>query len=172
VGLSTQESPGLEAKTVFAWLQREYPGRFSDGQIRTLEMADVLGMPLTKARNWTIGRPLTIPASVRKATGTGTREPIHLRQLGGIHVVQQPPNSHRREASLAEFIGKPHQIDILDVVEVLVRCKPSSALGGGSTHRLAYRSILPPLLRLRILYRRATGMLLGSSALPRFSALM
>jgi len=35
------------------------------------EMAEVLGMPLTKARNWTIGRPLTIPASVRTASGTG-----------------------------------------------------------------------------------------------------
>ena len=32
-----QESPGLEAKTLFDWLQREYPGRFSDGQIRTLQ---------------------------------------------------------------------------------------------------------------------------------------
>ena len=37
------------------------------------EMAEVLGMPLTKARNWTIGRPLTIPASIRSATGTGSR---------------------------------------------------------------------------------------------------
>ena len=26
------ESPGLEAKTLFEWLQREYPGRFSDGR--------------------------------------------------------------------------------------------------------------------------------------------
>src|SRR4029077_4798596 len=33
----TKESPGLEAKTLFEWLQREYPGRFSDGQIRTLQ---------------------------------------------------------------------------------------------------------------------------------------
>jgi hypothetical protein len=32
-----EESPGLEAKTLFAWLQREHPGRFSDGQIRTLQ---------------------------------------------------------------------------------------------------------------------------------------
>lgn len=32
-----QESPGLEAKTLFEWLQREYPGRFSDGQVRTLQ---------------------------------------------------------------------------------------------------------------------------------------
>lgn len=32
-----EESPGLEAKTLFEWLQREYPGKFSDGQIRTLQ---------------------------------------------------------------------------------------------------------------------------------------
>ena len=32
-----EESPALEAKTLFEWLQREHPGRFSDGQIRTLQ---------------------------------------------------------------------------------------------------------------------------------------
>jgi hypothetical protein len=32
-----EESPGLEAKTLFEWLQRERPGQFSDGQIRTLQ---------------------------------------------------------------------------------------------------------------------------------------
>src|SRR5215472_12522184 len=32
-----QDHPGLEAKTLFGWLQREYPGRFGDGQIRTLQ---------------------------------------------------------------------------------------------------------------------------------------
>jgi hypothetical protein len=32
-----EENPGLEAKTLFEWLQREYPGRFGDGQIRTLQ---------------------------------------------------------------------------------------------------------------------------------------
>src|SRR5260370_24940855 len=37
------------------------------------EMAKLLGVPFTKARNWTIGRPLSIPASVRTATGTGSR---------------------------------------------------------------------------------------------------
>jgi hypothetical protein len=30
-------SPGLEAKTLFLWLQRTYPGRFQDGQLRTLQ---------------------------------------------------------------------------------------------------------------------------------------
>ena len=30
-------NPGLEAKTLFAHLQRKYPGRFQDGQLRTLQ---------------------------------------------------------------------------------------------------------------------------------------
>src|SRR5689334_5420182 len=32
-----EENPALEARTLFEWLQREYPGRYSDGQIRTLQ---------------------------------------------------------------------------------------------------------------------------------------
>lgn len=30
-------NPGLEAKTLFDYLQRQYPGKFSDGQLRTLQ---------------------------------------------------------------------------------------------------------------------------------------
>ena len=32
-----QESPGLQAKTLFEYLQRTYPGRYQDGQLRTLQ---------------------------------------------------------------------------------------------------------------------------------------
>ena len=32
-----EASPGLEAKTLFESLQRQHPGRFSDGQLRTLQ---------------------------------------------------------------------------------------------------------------------------------------
>lgn len=32
-----ESNHGLEAKTLFEWLQREYPGRYSDGQLRTLQ---------------------------------------------------------------------------------------------------------------------------------------
>jgi len=32
-----EDNPGLEAKTLFEWLQREYPGRYGDGQLRTLQ---------------------------------------------------------------------------------------------------------------------------------------
>lgn len=31
------ENPHFEAKTAFDWLKREYPGRFNDGQLRTLQ---------------------------------------------------------------------------------------------------------------------------------------
>ena len=32
-----QRNPGLEAKTIFAELQRKYPERFTEGQLRTLQ---------------------------------------------------------------------------------------------------------------------------------------
>ncbi len=32
-----QNNPGLEAKTIFEYLQREYSGRYQDGQLRTLQ---------------------------------------------------------------------------------------------------------------------------------------
>ena len=35
--LKLEDHPGLEAKTLFADLQRRYPGRFADGQLRTLQ---------------------------------------------------------------------------------------------------------------------------------------
>ena len=37
VQLKLEINPGLEAKTLFGWLQRTYPGRYSDGQLRTLQ---------------------------------------------------------------------------------------------------------------------------------------
>ena len=32
-----RESPGLQAKVLFAWLQGEHPGQFQDGQLRTFQ---------------------------------------------------------------------------------------------------------------------------------------
>jgi len=45
-----QLNPGLEAKTIFEDLQRRYPGRFQDGQLRTLQR---------KVKKWRVleGRP-------------------------------------------------------------------------------------------------------------------
>jgi hypothetical protein len=36
-------------------------------------MARVVGMPLTKAKNWTMGRPIRFQASLRAGRGTGSR---------------------------------------------------------------------------------------------------
>ena len=32
-----QEAPGLEARTLFAWLQTKYPGKFDDSQLRSFQ---------------------------------------------------------------------------------------------------------------------------------------
>jgi hypothetical protein len=32
-----ESNPGLEAKTIFEELQRQYPGKYQDGQLRTLQ---------------------------------------------------------------------------------------------------------------------------------------
>lgn len=37
VGKHLEEHPGLQAKTLFEWLQREYPGKYQDGQLRTFQ---------------------------------------------------------------------------------------------------------------------------------------
>ena len=37
VGKQLEEQPGLQAKTLFEWLQREHPGKFQEGQLRTFQ---------------------------------------------------------------------------------------------------------------------------------------
>lgn len=45
------------------------------------EMTEILGMPLTKAKNWAAGRPFKFPASIRTASGTGTRNLYSVEDL-------------------------------------------------------------------------------------------
>jgi len=66
------------------------------------EMAEVLGMPLTKARNWTIGRPLSIPASIRTATGTGSRNLYSIENL----YLMGLANEFSKAGFAAKAIGK------------------------------------------------------------------
>ena len=40
-----RESPGLQAKTLFQYLQRQYPGKYQDGQLRTLQQHARYGNP-------------------------------------------------------------------------------------------------------------------------------
>lgn len=37
VAAQLEQAPGLQAKTLWGWLQRQYPGRFDQGQLRTLQ---------------------------------------------------------------------------------------------------------------------------------------
>src|SRR5579863_3534714 len=37
VAAQLKENPGLQAKTLFAWLQGEHPGKFQEGQLRTFQ---------------------------------------------------------------------------------------------------------------------------------------
>ncbi|MGA1826578.1 MAG: hypothetical protein ACMUIP_18140 [bacterium] len=48
-------NPGLEAITIFKWLQRKYPGKYGDGQIRTLQrkLRDVRSL-YTNMEEWVI----------------------------------------------------------------------------------------------------------------------
>ena len=69
-------NPGLEAKTVFEDLQRRYPGRFADGQLRTLQR---------KIKHWraTEGPPKEIFfAQIHKPGQLCQSDFTHMGQLG------------------------------------------------------------------------------------------
>jgi hypothetical protein len=66
------------------------------------EIAKVLGMSITKVKNWTIGRPLTIEASIRTATGQGSRNLFSLEDVYLMGVA----NELSRAGMAAAAIGK------------------------------------------------------------------
>ena len=67
---------GLEAKTMFEYLQRRYPGRFEDGQLRTLQRRVKVG-----------GRPRDRPRRCSSRSNTrrddlGASDFTHMEELG------------------------------------------------------------------------------------------
>jgi len=66
------------------------------------EIAKILGMSLTKVKNWTIGRPLAIEASIRTATGQGSRNLFSLEDVYLMGVA----NELSRAGMAAKAIGK------------------------------------------------------------------
>lgn len=48
------------------------------------EMARLVGMTPTTAKNWTVGRPFTIPASAYQASGRGS---INLYSIGDVYLM-------------------------------------------------------------------------------------
>ena len=61
-------SPGLQARTLFEWLQRRYPGRFENGQLRTLQR---------RVRQWaaTSGPPNRASAHFKQSWQSGVLAP-------------------------------------------------------------------------------------------------
>jgi hypothetical protein len=66
------------------------------------DIAKILGMPLAKVKNWTIGRPMTIEASIRTATGHGSR---NLYSLGDVWLMGVA-NELSKAGMAANAIGK------------------------------------------------------------------
>ena len=69
-------SPGLQAKTLFEWLQRRYPDRFEDGQLRTLQR---------RVRQWraTSGPPKEVFfAQIHHPGRLGASDFTHMTSLG------------------------------------------------------------------------------------------
>ena len=78
-----EASPGLQAKTLFGWLQRRYPGRFEDGQLRSAATAS----PAVGSDIWS-------------SQGSVLRADPSSRPVGdiGFHPYDQPGRDDRRSA--------------------------------------------------------------------------
>jgi Mu transposase, C-terminal domain len=71
-----EASPGLQAKTLFEWLQRRFPDRFQDGQLRTLQR---------RVRQWeaTFGPPKEVFFAQTHHPGRlGASDFTHMTSLG------------------------------------------------------------------------------------------
>ncbi len=96
------------------------------------EIAKVLGMPVTKVKNWTIGRPLKIEPSVKTASGHGSRNLFSLEDVYLIGVA----NELSKAGMAAKAIGK-----LVDAVKT----KFPNGIGGVDTmfvsrgSKLSYR---------------------------------
>jgi hypothetical protein len=60
------------------------PSRPAEPIFELAEMAKVVGMPFSKAKNWTMGRPIRFRASLRSGMGTGSR---NLYSLDDVYLV-------------------------------------------------------------------------------------
>jgi hypothetical protein len=53
------------------------------------ELAAIVGIPISKAKNWTIGRPLTITPSIHIAAGTGSRNLYSLEDMCRMSIAKE-----------------------------------------------------------------------------------
>ena len=65
-------------------------------------MAKLVGIKVTKAKNWTVGRPFTIPASAYQASGRGS---INLYSIDDVYLMAVA-NEFSKAGFAAKAIGK------------------------------------------------------------------
>jgi hypothetical protein len=68
------------------------------------EIAKILGMSLTKAKNWTIGRPLKLEPSIRTATGQGSRNLFSLEDVYLMGVGNELSHTGMAAAAIKKFV--------------------------------------------------------------------
>jgi hypothetical protein len=118
------------------------------------DIAKILGMPIAKVKNWTIGRPMTIEASIRTATGHGSRNLFSLEDVYVMGVANELSKAGMAANAIGKLVGS-------------VRAKFPNGLASVDTlfisrgEKLAYRietreSRLPPdtVVRIAIDVRR------------------
>lgn len=69
------------------------------------EVAKLLGMSLTKAKNWTIGRPLKLEASIRTASGQGSRNLFSLNDVYLMGVANELSHAGMAAAAIGKFVA-------------------------------------------------------------------
>jgi hypothetical protein len=69
------------------------------------DIAKILGMPIAKAKNWTIGRPMTIEASIRTATGHGSRNLYSLEDVWLMGVANELSKAGMAANAIGKVVG-------------------------------------------------------------------
>jgi hypothetical protein len=69
------------------------------------DIAKILGMPIAKAKNWTIGRPMTIEASIRTASGHGSRNLFSLEDVYVMGVANELSKAGMAANAIGKLVG-------------------------------------------------------------------
>jgi hypothetical protein len=68
------------------------------------EMIEVLGMSPTRAKNWIVGRPFTIEASIRTASGQGSRNLYSLEDVYLMGIANDLSHSGMAAAAIGKLV--------------------------------------------------------------------
>ncbi len=87
------------------------------------EMVEILGMSPTKAKNWIVGRPFTIEASIRTASGHGSRNLYSLEDLYLMGVANELSHAGMAAAAIGKVVAGlqvkfPHGLAEVDTLHV------------------------------------------------------